>query len=311
MLYNWPIIGHERQLKFLENELKEGKLTHAYLFAGPSKIGKFRVAKTFANILQCENNFCHTCTTCIQMQKGSHIDTMEWKDATNESIKIETIREMIAHTNLSAQSRYKIIIIENIERLTIEAMNCLLKTLEEPQKKVVFILTTSNLKKIKKTILSRVRMYKFHSISEEVLKEKLKELYPEVSQTMLKNILYLSFGRPGQAVSLIEDTEYFEMYQKISSDLESLIRLKDMVKKIALMEEISKEKAKIQIFLDIFIVLARNILLKMTEKLMTNEESARKMNHLLDLIQEIEKTKELIEKNVNERLALENLILKL
>ncbi|KKT19207.1 MAG: polymerase III, delta-prime subunit protein [Candidatus Peregrinibacteria bacterium GW2011_GWA2_43_8] len=95
MLYKWPIIGHEEQLKRLEADLKNGHLAHAYIFVGPDKVGKFLVAKTLAGILQCPNNYCRSCPTCVQVMKGVHLDTIEMRDD-GESIKIERVRALIA-----------------------------------------------------------------------------------------------------------------------------------------------------------------------------------------------------------------------
>ena len=134
MIYDWNIIGHKKQLEMLESDIESGSLAHAYLLCGPGHVGKYTVAKKLASILQCENNFCGKCPTCIQIRKGQHLDTMEFEN-NREALKINQIREVIARCNMSSQSKYKIIILQSIGRMTTEAGNALLKTLEEPPEK--------------------------------------------------------------------------------------------------------------------------------------------------------------------------------
>ena len=80
MLYKWGVIGHIKQLEKLEKELLEGNLSHAYLFSGPADLGKFHIARTLSNILQCQNNFCHVCEDCRKVSKGIHPDVIEMRD---------------------------------------------------------------------------------------------------------------------------------------------------------------------------------------------------------------------------------------
>ena len=122
-------------------------LFRSYLFSGPSQIGKTLIAKTFAQILQCNKGFCRDCPTCRQIDHEQHIDTFFLKDD-GESLKIETIRNLVHHLSTTTSSNYKVVIIQNIERITIAAANAFLKTLEEPISRVVFLLTTTQKQKI-------------------------------------------------------------------------------------------------------------------------------------------------------------------
>jgi DNA polymerase-3 subunit delta' len=105
LMYNWNIIGHKKQLELIEEDIKSDRLSHAYLFTGPSSVGKFAIAKMMVNILQCPHNLCRTCPTCIQLSKGSHPDTIVLDDD-GESIKIEQIRDIIARLNMTKQANY-------------------------------------------------------------------------------------------------------------------------------------------------------------------------------------------------------------
>ncbi|MBI5755234.1 AAA family ATPase, partial [Candidatus Peregrinibacteria bacterium] len=211
LLYHWNIIGHEKELARLEQEISENNLNHAYLFAGPDKIGKNAIAKTFAGILQCENHFCHTCPTCIQIQKGCHYDTFEMIDD-GETITIDRIRELIGSLALSTQSPRKIILIQNIERLSDSAMNALLKSLEEPPRRVIFLLTTNDLKAISDTIISRVRLYSFRLVPKNILAQELQARYPDVEAHTLDLIFSFFLGKPGKAIELLSDPELLTRY---------------------------------------------------------------------------------------------------
>lgn len=302
MLYNWHIIGHQKVLNTLEREIQEKNLPHAYLFAGPDQVGKFKIAKTLARILQCPNNLCRTCSVCHQIKQGSHLDTLEYID-NDESLKIEQVREVIGNLNLTTQSRHKILLIQNVERMTIEAVNALLKTLEEPPPRVIFILTTDNLKMLPATIISRVRLYKFGLCPTDFLKKELLKRYPKIDLRVLDKVLSFSFGKSGKAINLLENEELLHFYQNTYNEFENLELDADLVKKIRWAEELSKKPAEIKIFLDVLLHYTRL-------KLFQTTASAEK-KQLLHLLAEIEETKKLLEKNINARLALENLMLKI
>jgi DNA polymerase-3 subunit delta' len=171
MKYNWSIIGHEKQLLQIEKDLESGNLAHAYLLSGPNSVGKNTVAKKMAGILQCENDFCHNCNACTQIEKGCHVDTVVFEDD-GESIKIETVRKILERLSMTRQAPYKILLVQSLERMGVEAANSFLKMLEEPPERTVFIMTTDNVRLILPTILSRVRVVQFNSVSHLYLREK-------------------------------------------------------------------------------------------------------------------------------------------
>ncbi|MBI2463560.1 hypothetical protein HYV57_01240 [Candidatus Peregrinibacteria bacterium] len=309
MLYNWHIIGHAKTLEALESELRNKNISHAYLFAGPEEIGKYAVAQTFAGILQCQNNFCHTCPTCIQVKKGHHYDTIEMLDD-GTSIKIETIREVIAKLHLSAQSVYKILLLQNIERLTAEAANCLLKTLEEPPPKTLFLLTTSNLRVVKSTILSRVRIHSFRLVSKNILYNELRKRYGEVPEKTLLKIISFALGKPGKALKLINDSELLQWYENTYNDIEIFLKTPNITKQFSYIDRLIKDEKQTMLFLDIALHFLRNLMLKGMEKPEVLETFQKSIPFLADLIREAQKTKELIGKNVNMKLACENFMLK-
>jgi len=298
-MYNWKIIGHKKQLELIEHDIKSNSLAHAYLFAGPSSIGKFAIAKMFVNILQCPNNLCNKCSTCKQLQAGSHPDTIVIKND-GGSIKIEQIRDIIGKLQMTKQAKYKILLIKGAQRLTPEAANCLLKTLEEPPPDTIIIMTTSNIREILPTIISRVRLIKFSAYSQKFLKEKLKPLYPETDDETLEQVCSLSMGKSGKAIKLLEDSTLLASYRTMYNMLCEFLEDKPLHVKFKLVEEIIADNRDTKEFLDVFTHLVRNKLHKELEN----------KDYYIDLLSSLEETQTLLKKNINARLALESLALK-
>lgn len=305
-MYNWKIIGHKKQLELIEHDIKSDSLAHAYLFAGPSNIGKFAIAKMFVNILQCPNNLCHECDTCKQLQAGSHLDTIVIKDD-GGSIKIEQIRNIIGRLQMTKQAQYKIFLIKGAERLTPEAANCLLKTLEEPPPSTIIIMTTSNIREILPTIISRVRLIKFSAYSQNFLKEKLKPLYPDTDDETLEQVCSLSLGKSGRAIKLLENSDLLASYRTMYNMLCEFLEDKPLYAKFKLVEEIIADDRDTKEFLDVFTHLVRSRLHKgLEDQSLTN----KKKDYYMNLLSSLEETRGLLKRNINARLALESLALK-
>ena len=168
MLLSDRLIGHGKQIESLLTDYTTGNISHAYLFYGPEQIGKFTLARDFAKLLQCENDFCGGCSACRQIQSAQHLDTTFLIDDGN-SIGIETVRELKATLANTSQSSYKICIIERIERMTREASNSFLKILEEPSLDTIFLLTTDSLQALMPTITSRCRLLRFSLVNDDLI----------------------------------------------------------------------------------------------------------------------------------------------
>lgn len=302
MYYSWDVIGHERQLASLETDFRENNLHHAYLFVGPEKIGKFRIAKAAAGILQCPNNYCHKCPACIQVIKHTHPDTIELVDD-GESIKIDTIRDIIMRLSMTGQSQYKILLIENIGRLTDEAANCLLKILEEPLGKTVFIFTAANLRTVLPTITSRMRVIHFKMLPNVVLKQALKDKYPDTSSEMLEQVLSLSLGRSGRAIQLLSDPESFRELHELYSQIHFLETKASLATRLIAMQELSKDPQKTRQFL--------GMLSHYFRKALFEKDSFDEKIRIVRILQEIHRVIDLLARNVNPRLLLENIMLQL
>ena len=300
MKYNWSIIGHEKQLSQIEKDLESGNLAHAYLLSGPNSVGKNTVAKKMAGILQCENDFCHNCNACTQIEKGCHVDTVVFEDD-GESIKIETVRKILERLSMTRQAPYKILLVQSLERMGVEAANSFLKMLEEPPERTIFIMTTDNVRLILPTILSRVRVVQFNSVSHLYLREKLKSLYPERDAETLETVSLLSMGKTGKAVHLMEHPESLAEYLKIYHDIQNFFAYKSVVERFSYIEEMAEDPKKIETFINILTHVVRSQMLEL------KKDSPKQIKAL----SKINEAAMLLKKNVNVRLVLENLMLQI
>jgi DNA polymerase III subunit delta' len=300
MKYNWSIIGHEKQLEMIEADIESGNLAHAYLLTGTNSIGKSTVAKKMAGILQCENDFCHKCPACVQVLNGSHIDTTEVNDD-GTSIKIDQIRKLAEHLSMSRQGRYKIVLMQTIERMTIEAANSFLNILEEPPPKTIFLMTTDNVRALLPTITSRVRIVKFQGVSVGFLKEKLGQLYPNSDPEVIEHASLLSLGKTGKAVHLMENPDSLANYTKTYHDIRLFLERENVPDRFEYVEGLVAEPERIESFLDILTHVLRSKLL----------DGSMGRRRCVNTISKIGETAMLLRKNVNSRLALENLMLSL
>jgi len=173
------VVGQEQVTQTLLNALKNGRVSHAYLFCGPRGTGKTSTGRILAKAVNCLTNGkgepCNTCPICQAVTEGRALDMIEIDAASNRGI--DDIRELRERVNYAPnQARYKVYIIDEAHMLTKEASNALLKTLEEPPPHVIFILATTEAHKIIPTILSRCQRFDFRRISQADVISKLTHI---------------------------------------------------------------------------------------------------------------------------------------
>ena len=173
------LIGQEDNVRVLKNAVLRGRTVHAYLFCGTRGTGKTSTARILAKALNCEHPVdgepCNECEICRGITEGSFMDVIEIDAASNRGI--DEVRDLLEKVHfVPVRGKYKVYIIDEAHMLTTEAFNALLKTFEEPPSHVVFILATTEARKIPMTILSRCQRYDFKSINEETLKQALKNI---------------------------------------------------------------------------------------------------------------------------------------
>ena len=176
------IVGQRHVTQTLENAIQQNRLAHAYIFCGTRGVGKTTTARILAKCLNCEkgptSTPCNQCEACRGITSGSSLDVLEIDAASNRGIdQIRELREMVRYA--PAAGRYKVVILDEAHQLTDEASNALLKTLEEPPDKVVFILATTQPEDLADTIKSRAQLFQFRSLAFQEIADALEHITKE------------------------------------------------------------------------------------------------------------------------------------
>ena len=188
------VVGQEHVTRTLRNALRDGRIGHAYLFAGPRGTGKTTTARLLAKAANCladaELRPCNECTICRAINEGRLLDLIEIDAASNRGIdEIRALRENVAFR--PTEARYKVYVVDEVHMLTTEAFNALLKTLEEPPPHVIFVLATTEPHKIPATVLSRCQRFDFHRISLSGILRRLERITAAEGLTVEKAALEL------------------------------------------------------------------------------------------------------------------------
>ena len=218
----WQVVGQNRAVSFLQHSLEKGAVTHAYLLIGPPHIGKMTLAISLAQALNCEaaEPPCGECTPCQKIASAKHPDiqiiglTSSSNSAEAKSrveISIDQIREMQHSANLPPfEGRYKVFIIDGAELLSNEAANCLLKTLEEPVSRVIFILLTSNDRLLPATVVSRCQRLELLPLAASEVETALESRWGTEPQKA-RLLARLCHGCLGWALSAASDDSLLEL----------------------------------------------------------------------------------------------------
>lgn len=217
--------GQDAIVKTLKNQIKTGRIGHAYLFCGTRGTGKTTVAKIFAKAVNCEQPLeggpCEACRMCQSISAGTSMNVIEIDAASNNGVdNIRGIREEVAYR--PTEGKYKVYIIDEVHMLSIGAFNALLKTLEEPPEYVIFILATTEAHKIPVTILSRCQRYDFKRISIDTICGRLNELIQkeglDVEDKAVRYIARAADGAMRDALSLLDQCVAFYIGERLTYD---------------------------------------------------------------------------------------------
>jgi DNA polymerase-3 subunit gamma/tau len=205
------VVGQHPITQTLQNALREGRFTHAYLFCGPRGTGKTSAAKILAKALNCEHGPgpepCNACRACTGITAGTVMDVVEIDAASNRGVEeIRDVRDKVKYA--PTEVRYKVYIIDEVHMLTTEAFNALLKTLEEPPAHVVFVLATTEPGRIPATIISRCQRFDFRRIALEDQVVRLTHICREegidAEPQALEFLARLSDGGMRDALSMLD-----------------------------------------------------------------------------------------------------------
>ena len=224
------VTGQTYAVKSLKNAIEMDAISHAYIFFGSRGIGKTSMARIVARSLNCAqgptSSPCGECTNCIEISLGNSPDVIEMDAASNRGI--DYIRELRDNTKFSPmKSKYKIYIIDEVHMLTRESFNALLKTLEEPPSHIVFILATTEKRKIPETILSRCQNFLFRKFTHKEIMNRLKVILTkekvDFEESALLPIAQKSEGSMRDSISFIDQILAYSADRKITLEDAQLV----------------------------------------------------------------------------------------
>jgi DNA polymerase-3 subunit gamma/tau len=210
------LVGQEHVTETLANAIKKNRVAHAYIFSGARGVGKTTAARILAKALNCVNGPtaepCGVCDSCKEIAAGSSLDVIEIDAASNRGIdQIRELREMVRYA--PAASRSKVVILDEAHMLTGEASNALLKTLEEPPDRVIFVMATTQPEDLEDTIRSRSQHFHFRALTFNEITDRLKYIASKenlkIEDGALAVIARMAEGSMRDALSLLEQARAY------------------------------------------------------------------------------------------------------
>lgn len=318
------IIGHDKVKDHLRKAIEYHKVSHAYILSGEEGMGKKTLADAFAMTLLCERSDkepCLQCHACKQLMSGNHPDVIRVTHEKPGSIGVDDIRTQINDTIYIKpySSSYKIYLVDEAEKMTPQAQNALLKTIEEPPAYAVIMLMTTNQELFLPTILSRCIQLKLRPLKDTQVSDYLKETMGIPEE---KADVFAAFARGnlGKAIHLASSEEFGLLYRQILNLLKNLKEM-DISMLLDSIRKLQEDQLDLKECLDFMQLWYRDILMfKVTKDINTLvfKEEYAKVSSLcqkssyegLELILEaIEKAKTRLDANVNADLALELMLL--
>ena len=318
------IYGQDQIKEHLQNALSTGKISHAYIINGEKSSGKEFIAKVFAMALQCEaegDRPCQECRSCRQALSGNHPDIIRVAHEKPNTISVDDIRAQVnGDVAIKPYSgRYKVYILNEAEKMTAQAQNALLKTLEEPPEYAVIMLLTSNLNALLPTILSRCVVLDMKPVPDEIVRRYLCSRL-QVPDYKAEVCVAFARGNIGKAKALAT-SEDFEKVKAEALSLLKYIQEMDLNEIIAAVKKITEYKLEVNDYLDICVIWYRDALLfKATsdvnhlifrEELQALRRTAQRSSYegIENIIKALDTAKKRLDANVNFELVMEMLML--
>ena len=243
---HWSHVGNERVVRCWAAHLASRQLAQSYLLIGPNDIGKATVAKNFARTLVCQRRDqpgvdwpCEQCSACRQTAAGIYPDFYEIDLLPDKKmISIEQIRQLLEKISLSSfADNYQVAIIRRAEALSDSAANALLKSLEEPNPSVIFILMTDSLSSVPGTIASRSQIFRFYPVSADLIYDYLVNEWG-VNRELAKNLAQVCLGRPNLAIRFFEQPDLFTAYCQMAEVLLKLNASQSLSERLLSLQQI-------------------------------------------------------------------------
>lgn len=321
------IIGNEQIIEHLQNAIKLGKVSHAYIFNGPEHSGKRMLAEAFAMALQCENadaspgEPCLSCHSCRQALDHNQPDIICVSHEKPNTISVDDVRAQLAgDVGIKPYaSRYKIYIVDEAQKMNPQAQNALLKTIEEPPSYAVILLLTTNADAFLPTILSRCIRLDLKAVPEKTIREYLMKQY-QIPDYQADVCAAFAQGNVGKAVLLASSEQFGELKASVLQLMKRLqdIELYEMTEAV---KQIAEYKLTVSDYFDLMMIWFRDVLyMKATgdangvifrDEVHDIKKQAAKRSYqgLETILRALEKAKLRIGANVNFELTVELLLL--
>lgn len=319
------IIGQVAIVNHLQNAIRAGKVSHAYIFHGEEGMGKKTLASTFAKTLQCMDKGtkpCNRCKSCMQSDGGNQPDIL-WVTHEKASIGVDDIRTQVnADIQIKPyQSRYKIYIIDSADNMTENAQNALLKTIEEPPEYAIILLLVCSTQQLLPTILSRCVVLNLKPVDKQLIKEYLmtKHQIPDYKAEIAAGF---SGGNIGKAIKYASS----EAFDNKKEDMLHILRYIDDMELheiISGIKTISENKSSVNDYIDLMMLWFRDVLmLKATNdpnfllfkdefQTIKKQANIRSYDSIENIIKSMEEAKAKLKANVNFDITIELMLLRI
>ena len=318
------IIGHNQIIEHLKNAIRMEKISHAYILNGENNSGKMMLAEAFAMALQCEaggDEPCMECRSCRQAKEHNQPDIIYVNHEKPNIISVDDIRHQLNNDIVIKpySSKYKIYIVDEAEKMNVQAQNALLKTIEEPPAYGIILLLTTNADSFLPTILSRCITLNLKSVQEDLIKNHLMRQF-QVPDYQADVCAAFAQGNVGKAIQLAASDEFNEL----KSDAITLVKkledldLYDLNQQIKM---VSEYKNKIQEFLDLLTLWFRDVLYVKATNDVSNlifkdevydikKQAAKRTYYGIEqILKALEQTRVRLNANVNFELVIEMLLM--
>jgi DNA polymerase-3 subunit delta' len=324
---NWDLIGNEWAVNLLASHVALNKPRHAYLFTGMPGVGRRTLALRLAQALNCPQPPqpgvpCLNCLSCNQFGRMQHPDlAVVEAEQRGATLKVEQVRELQHSLWLAPfDARYRIALLLRFEEANSNAANALLKTLEEPPDKVILILTAESSEALPPTIVSRCEMLHLHPLPIDELTQSLLARY-DLPEEQASRLAHISSGRPGLAIKYLQQPEQLEKRQHRLDDHIHLLSA-SYVERFDYAESLYKDKESILATLEVWLSFWHDVLLQtigLSAPPVNLDHSAEisqlatglGLSEVRRTLTNITHTLDLLDRNINPRLALEVLMLDL